>query len=559
MQVSRTENLLNKEAQIEIYKSIADRKEVGTVFLKTWEQTSRHNLHLVKVLIEEMFDKLDKILSDSSYRYEKITRFFLLMKLSFNSDFSFKDHINKFQFWETSTDKNAKNQVDLYNTSLSEYIESTEKELIDFQTSLNKFQKNVEQNIIYKILIETTKQNDAKLKDLSNQKRDLWLIIRKLSTETLECYDFLLKSLQDSINSQTRLKRPTINLFPQVFEFVNNVRKLALQLREYGQNFIDIFNTVKALEKDRLNAIRNAFFEFNKLLEKTFSVKQVQGFKYNELNLRKIKSGLWDASYFDIKSVITPSQAEFLTKNSNVSDLNIENLRELFYLEKIEENIKELFDHFIMRRFLVKEADLKSACKNDVILYLTIDYFYNIYLFDKTTKKATLIADVPIEKMNFLAKDKNIVDFNFETTGFLWNSQKKISLFFLNKDVEEFKIEHVNYLSLLQIEVTKIETPRKTSVILTNQISTKQKNETENKNEINKKNKVEENLENKPPENFNDLLSKQDNNKFEGIIENDEPQNSPKENSDKKMNCIEHLDTAEDQTEKKTQPSVYKN
>ena len=450
------DNQIRKDAQIEIYKSISDRKKVGMIALKEWDQSSRQNLLQMKNLIEGMFDKLNLVFGDSTYRYEKINKFFTVMKINFSSDFSFKEHIPKFQFGEIKSDQKDKNPADFAATALGNYIESIEKELVVFQTSINNFQKQIDQNIIAKILNENVKTNDTKLKQLFSQKNELRENIRKLSRGTKDSFDHLVQNLYNALTEKNRCKRPTTNFFQFVFIFVNNVRKLALHIREYGNYFVEIFKTAKSLEKDRLNATRDAFFEFNGLMERTFSGLQIQGLKNSELSLRKIQSSVWNADFFDPKAVLTPEQSELILKKSGSTELTIEIIKDFIDKEKIEENIKEFFDHFVLRRFLVKESDHKKAAKNDIIIYLTIDYYYSIYLFDKETKKHAVLANVPIEQMRLVSKANNVLVFVFEESGILWNSKKKLSFLFPIGNDEELKTEHENYLSLLRIDVINI-------------------------------------------------------------------------------------------------------
>jgi hypothetical protein len=180
------------------------------------------------------------------------------------------------------------------------------------------------------------------------------------------------------------------------------------------------------------------------------------------VSLRKISPGIWNADHFEPKEVLTPEQDETIRKRMGASQLTVETMHDYMAKEKIEENIKELFDHFVMRRFLVRESDAKSAAAHDVIVYLTVDYFYSIYQFNKTTKKHSVMANVPIEKVSLGFKDGGTVVFAFEEPGFLWTSKKKVSLVFQGNEREELKIDHENFLGLLTINQKEIDQPPQT-------------------------------------------------------------------------------------------------
>lgn len=441
----------SKIAQQEIFKSIAERKQVGMGALKGWDQVSRENLHLMKSLIDSMFVKLDNIILDSNFRYEKISQFFSQMKMNFQSDFSFKEHLPKFQFVAAKTDKKSLEPINPEENAFASYIEAMEQQMTLFQTSINNFQKQIESTIIKKTLLEKVKKSEENLKELMSQKKNLKDKLTNLSQKTKDSFLVLTKLLKEALSSNIYSKRPSVNLFESVFIFVDNVRKLATIVRDYGIYLIDIFQAAKNLEKDRLSATRDAFFEFNQLLEKSFAGTQLQGLKNGEFALRKITNLTWDAEHFNTKLLLTQEQSELIKKRTNSSILTLDKIKEFVIKEKIEENIKELFDFFVMRRFLVKEIDKKNSEKYDVVIYLTIDYYYTIYQYDKEKRKHKLLANVPFEEVELYIKDSNVVTFIFNEIGFLWNSKKKLSFVFSNDTKEELKMDHETYLSLLKI------------------------------------------------------------------------------------------------------------
>lgn len=437
--------------QIEIWKSIFERKKTGMEKLKNWDENSKNNIQMIKILVDSMFIVLDQKLNESFNRYEKVYRYFSQLKLNFQTKVKLEPDLPLFKFESFSkTDMITEPK----STSFLNFVECFEQNLSVFQNQVNSFKAEIHKNINHKILSEKVKLKEASIKQLFTDIKLLKAKLQKISLLTSNKLSNLSKAFKEYFVDANKTKRPAINVFEFVFSFINHVKDLSEMIREYGNLFVSLYNESKALERERLEAMGESFSFFFKLTRQNFCPSLVSTLDPSIDLLGLINhTELIDNSY-DVSKMLLPHQHELVKVTLGSSATSIDVISDFIRNSKYEENIKEIFEYFVLKIYKAEEVSSKAAKTKPIILFLTIDYFYTIYAIDEETREYELLNRFPIEETELNFKDAKLTTFTFYERNFLWKSKKKITLRFLADCEEEILLDHETFSLLLKPDST---------------------------------------------------------------------------------------------------------
>lgn len=437
--------------QIEIWKSIFERKKVGMGKLRNWDENSKNNIQMIKILVDSMFIALDQKLNESFNRYEKVYHFFSQIKLNFQTKLKLAPDIHLFKFESTQKPDSVPEPE---STSFLNFVDSFEKNLCVFQDQVNSFKAEIHKNINHKILSEKVKLKEQSIKQLFTDIRSLKAKLHKMSLLTSNKLANLSKAFKEYFVDANKTKRPIINVFEFVLSFINHVKDLSEMIREYGNLFVRLYNESKSLERERLEAMGESFSLFFKLTRQTFCAPLVSTLDPSIDLLGLVDHLTLIENSYDVSKMLLPHQHELVRVTLGSPATNIGVISDFIRNSKYEENIKEIFEYFLLKIYKGEECNFKSPRTREVVLFLTIDYFYTLYVVNEETREYELVNRFPLEETELIFKDNKTAIFVYYERNFLWKSKKKFSLKFQVDCKEEMMLDHETFSMLLKPDST---------------------------------------------------------------------------------------------------------
>lgn len=435
--------------QLEIWKSIYERKKIGMEKLQVWDESSKANLQLIKMLVDSMFLALDRRLNESFNRYEKIYTYFSQSKVSFHNKVKLQPDIESFKFQSESA-PNSDSETKL--SSFFQFVSCFESKLNVLQGRVNQFKGEVFQNVNQRILAERVKEREASIKTMFLKIKELKRKLQKISLLTSNKLENLTKAFKEYFVDSNRTKRPAINTFEFVFSFINHVKDLSEMIREYGNLFVRLYEESKALEHDRLEAMGESFTYYIELVRRTFHPDLVADLNPAFDLLGKVDHKSLVNSSYDVKAMLNAEQHELIVKTLGSPATDIKVISDFIQKTKYEENIKEIFEYFVLKFYNAELLNFKNGNQSEVRLFLTIDYFYTVYSFNEVSHDYELVARFPIEETELTVIHPNTISFVYFERNFLWKSKKKFTFKFRNEFVDEITLDHDTFSLLLKPE-----------------------------------------------------------------------------------------------------------
>lgn len=123
----------------------------------------------------------------------------------------------------------------------------------------------------------------------------------------------------------------------------------------------------------------------------------------------------------------------------------IEDLKK-FFIKPSEQMKESHLNYFLIKKWKVSEYNKKAKDDQKVLIYLSVDFFYSIYIEreDKAGKlKRTFKASFHAETSELVVKEiEKVIEISYISKGFLWDSSKKIKLRFPGDSMDEFILHH---------------------------------------------------------------------------------------------------------------------
>lgn len=435
--------------QLEIWKSIYERKKTGMHKLQLWDESSKANLQLIKVLVDSMFMALDRRLNESFNRYEKIYTFFAGTKLRFHNKAGLGPELDIFKF---QSDAPQPGEIEAHSRSFFDFVFCFEEKLGELQGRVNQFKADVHSSINQQILAERVKGRENSIKTMFGEIKTLKRKLQKISLLTSNKLANLTKAFKEYFVDANRTKRPQINVFEFVLSFINHVRDLSEMIREYGNLFVRLYEESKALEKDRLEAMGESFTFYIETIRRTFHPDLVASLDPAFGLLGKVDHGALIENSYDVANMLSAEHHDLIRQTLGARATDIKVISDFIQKTKYEENIKEIFEYFVLKYYAVEEVGGKTAKPRALGLFLTIDYFYALYGTNEETGEQELLLRMPIEETEVSLGDGNVVTFVFYERNFLWKSKKKFSVRAQSDFLEEIGLDHETFSMLLRPE-----------------------------------------------------------------------------------------------------------
>lgn len=435
--------------QLEIWKSIYERKKTGMQKLQQWDESSKANLQLIKVLVDSMFVALDRRLNESFNRYEKVYNFFSQCKVHFANKARLQPDLDLFKF---ESDARGAGEIEAESMSFFNFVSCFEDRLSQLQGRVNQFKADVHRNINQQILSERVKGRETSIKKMFGDIKDLKRKLQKISLLTSNKLDNLSKAFREYFVDPNPSKRPSINIFEFVFSFINHVKDLSEMIREYGNLFVRLYEESKALERDRLEAMGESFTCYIELIRRTYHPDLVANLNPAFDLLGKVDNSALISNSYDVAKMLNPEQHALIQATLGAPATDIRIISDFIQKTKYEENIKEIFEYFVLKFYTAEDLSPKAGRSKDVRVFLSIDYFYTVYGLNLETREYELVARFPIEETEAAVGEGNLVTLLFYERNFLWKSKKKFSFRCLQDFVEEIKWDHDTFSLLLRQE-----------------------------------------------------------------------------------------------------------
>lgn len=442
----------------EIYKTILDKKKIGVETLKGWNLNTKHKLELVRNLIDNLYLRLEENKAKSRKRNEKISKFFEQMRITLRNEFSLKDDENLFGLTKMiNSDRGLEiQQEDILSESVSQF----DREFKIYIDGFKEIQNTFRTHINVKILSESLKPYEERVKLVQSKLLTLQKKIQKTSLDTDEKFESLLKLMKEASSDPQREKRPRVNFFDHVSFYVKRIEKLIALVKEYGILFLQTYEQVKALEVQRLSSIKNAFLEYIEILSQFFGKQNDRNFLMSQALFSKINEHLLSENQFNLHLLLNPSEAEMVLKKTGSPILNVVALRDFIMLEPYEEDVSELLQRFLHQKYQAYLVESRNNT-NEVVVYSTIDYYCSVYKAKSKKNKPEIVLSVPLEDLQISNdKGKDSLTFRYTERQFLWKTKKQLRVMFAihpaEKILEEFE-EKINFLKSAQIQSSSIQ------------------------------------------------------------------------------------------------------
>lgn len=173
--------------------------------------------------------------------------------------------------------------------------------------------------------------------------------------------------------------------------------------------------------------------------------------RYNIANLQPEKLC---KNIFNYNAIILPNEIEMI--NKKISEIPSDggmpltpsnNMRDLQLFFKLHDQRyrESQINYFLIKKWLGREYKKKRKNNPMALIYLSVDFYYSIYVVKTTKKKkiSVLKACFPAENSEIKAKPlEKIIEISYTEKGLIWDSKKKIILELNRKQIDEFALHH---------------------------------------------------------------------------------------------------------------------
>lgn len=142
----------------------------------------------------------------------------------------------------------------------------------------------------------------------------------------------------------------------------------------------------------------------------------------------------------------TNSKGRLSAAKDSLSDL------QKFFVLSSDDSDESKLNYFLIKRWVGFDAKKKKS-KSPVIVNLSVDHYYSIYVEKKQKKGNSVMerkARFPAEKAQVAEKrsQHRIIEITYPEKGIFWTSKKKIRIGLADNEVDEFLLHHNQALTL---------------------------------------------------------------------------------------------------------------
>ena len=354
------------------------------------------------------------------------------------------------------------------------------QEFNGLQTRLKGFETRVKKEVNKELLADGIKPFENNIKALYVQVEILKKRLAKTANETMKRLKTFSKQFRSAVEEDLKGKRSSVNVFESAFEFVKSVRSLDVGLSEFGTIMLRLWQECLCLEQHRIGFMSLAVQKFIDLLAEVFGGEAIKGFEGSKKLMHKLNPNDLAKNVFQIKRFLRNTEEQLvqsrLRNNSRIESKNkaaeeqkngmatddhekSENIEHHEIKTKTNKNIPNVGFSELNTYFLLSSQEMKEDRLNYFILrswqgtdgkdssrkmmiYLTIDQFYSVYLESEDKKKRKVLklkASIMVDKCDVFAKrEKSQVVITYVVKGVFWNSKKTLYFNLANPELEDF-------------------------------------------------------------------------------------------------------------------------
>jgi hypothetical protein len=265
-----------------IIKTCNERKKIGFETLKAWDENTKHNLQVSKEFIEELLNRIEILLEESSQRFSLLSQFLEKLTVQIGSEISLAAKMQLFSLdYETpveSLETMPRLQLKDKEPMLYTMLEFN-REYEVFSNKLRETTSRIKNEIIEKMLGKSIKPYEKTVRQMQSQIQDIKKLLFKRSGRTVDKLKKFGKVFQEGLVDQTKARRVRKNIFDSALDFTKSVRSLDITITDFGLLLIALWEQCNILEEKRLSAVRQALMRFFDIMVEVFGSDAQKSFE----------------------------------------------------------------------------------------------------------------------------------------------------------------------------------------------------------------------------------------------------------------------------------------
>jgi hypothetical protein len=271
-----------------LLKICQERKQLGISALSNWKQNTHHDIQVSSEFIEELFLRLEKLLEESSKRFNAIAKFLENLSLSIKTDMSFNQNMKLYSLdrdrpFDSLLGKQWENVGDSEPMLFALLNLNWEYEV--FAQNLRDLRTKIKTTIVDSLLSKDIEPYEKTVAQLKSQSREKSRILNKKTLISEDKQKKFEKAKQEDEADVSKNKRVRKNIFDSAFEFTEGVKQVETELSHFGFLLIANWDQCKALEAKRISAIRSSLAKFLEIMKEVFGDAADKSFKNRYLIL----------------------------------------------------------------------------------------------------------------------------------------------------------------------------------------------------------------------------------------------------------------------------------
>lgn len=265
-----------------LLKLCRDRKYLGWETMKGWNDKSKHDIKVSTSLINDLFDRISKLIQKSNNRIKTVTQFLGKMAIILSSEVHLKDHLSLFSL-DNSEDvsplEKIKRSGQRENEPILYAMTEFNREYGIFTEKLEDLGGRIKTDIVEQILEKSVLSAKNGLDKMMTVFPSLKKTLLKKNNRMVDKIKKLNRTFQDSKLPKERSKKSKFNCFDAANEFVISVKEVDQTMEKLGNLLVEIWTQCILLEEKRIDAIRQAFVKFLDILVEVYGSEAQRTFK----------------------------------------------------------------------------------------------------------------------------------------------------------------------------------------------------------------------------------------------------------------------------------------
>lgn len=442
---------ISQKSNDDIWNEISARKNAGINLFRAVDMKTRGLMKNYKQTMDSLFNSLEKVMSASNQRHQTLVNYFNSISVKFGSSFSLGPHADQFapklpsQALILGTERAshlAPNKLTTFSNGLSVF----DSELKEFGKSFFLLDKRIKNQIVTKILYESTRSSENDVRTLH---AEMETVRGRLHHSSLTITDALTKLLQEFKSGFAALGRPKKDTLQFVLGFVIELQQLFSWLKEYGRLFGQLYRELRKLELLRIQSAKQAIECFVKILKEHFGEGFMNMFPESLKQLSAIDEEALLRASFEPSLVFEEGDRKEVLAATELSLFDDIAVDRYWMGMAVQETVDAFLSGFVARRYAGNVIMTRHANENEHWIFMSVDLFYVVFSAGNKGNSPLLFC-VPVEEVTVKTEYGNdTVTFAFEEKGLIWNSQKRFSFLITSGDIKALKQDHNAVVRLL--------------------------------------------------------------------------------------------------------------